>query len=212
MESAFWHKKWETNEIGFHENKANTFLVKYFKELALSSGSRIFLPLCGKSCDITWLSSKGYKVVGAELSQLAVEQFFKENNLEPTISKLGNLLLYRTQNIDIFVGDIFDISSELLGSVDAIYDRAALVALPEEMRKRYVKHLIKITKNKPQLLIAFDYDQKLMPGPPFAILENELHEHYGAYYSLSLIESSDLEEGLKGKCPAKENAWFLQSR
>lgn len=212
METSFWHQKWESNQIGFHENKANSLLVKYIEELKLSEGSRIFVPLCGKTCDIPWLLSNGYKVVGAELSRLAVEQLFQENHIEPTISKLGKLVLYSAKDIDIFVGDIFNLSSEMLGPVDAIYDRAALVALPKTMRQEYAKHLIKITANKPQFLISFEYDQNKMPGPPFSINKDELNTHYRDTYSLSLLESTDLKGGLKGWCPATENAWLLQKK
>tara|TARA_R110002167_G_scaffold76592_6_gene213306 strand:+ start:2958 stop:3590 length:633 start_codon:yes stop_codon:yes gene_type:complete len=209
MESSFWHKKWESNTIGFHEHKANSLLVKHINELTLAKGNRIFVPLCGKTCDIPWLLSNGYKVVGAELSRLAVEQLFQENHIEPTIFQLGKLVRYSANDLDVFVGDIFDLTSETLGPVDAIYDRAALVALPEEMRKRYTKHLIEITGKKPQFLISFEYDQNKMPGPPFSIDKNELSRHYIESYRISLLESADLKGGLKGWCPATENAWLL---
>jgi thiopurine S-methyltransferase len=212
MESSFWHKRWESNEIGFHEYQANSLLVKYAKELALSEGSRIFVPLCGKTCDIPWLLANGYRVAGAELSRLAVEQLFQDNRIEPIISELGKLVRYSAENIDIFVGDIFDLSLETLGPVDATYDRAALVALPEEMRQAYTKHLIKITANKTQFLISFEYDQHQMSGPPFSINKAELNKHYLESYTLSLIDSGDVKGGLKGRYPAIENAWLLGNK
>lgn len=209
MEPSFWHKKWEIKEIGFHQTEANPLLVKYFKALSLAQGSRIFLPLCGKTLDIGWLLSNGYRVAGAELSEVAIDELFFELGMKPEVTIVGKLKRYSAPNIDIFVGDFFDLSASSLGPVDAIYDRAALIALPESMRKQYTGHLIHLTNNAPQLLICLEYDQTLLAGPPFSIDTTEVNRHYSALYNLSQIESSDLAGGLKGKCAAKENVWLL---
>lgn len=210
MEASFWHKKWETNDIAFHENAANPLMVKYFEELSLARGSRVFVPLCGKSLDIHWLLANGFRVTGAELSQVAVEQLFAELGVEPQIAAVGDLVHYSAKSIDIFVGDIFDLTSELLGQVDAVYDRAALVALPEEIRKRYTAHVAEITSHAPQLLICFEYDQSLQDGPPFSISDEEVIQHYRASYDLRLMTKADVAGGLKGKCAATENVWLLK--
>ncbi|MGE0267128.1 MAG: thiopurine S-methyltransferase [Candidatus Omnitrophota bacterium] len=210
MDSKFWHEKWETNDIAFHANEVNPALLKHFKNLSLSKGNRVFLPLCGKTLDITWLLRNGYRVAGAELSRMAVEQLFTGLGLEPDISVVGGMTLYRAENIDIFVGDIFQLSGTMLGPVDAVYDRAALVALPEEMRGRYTKHLKTITDKTPQLLLSFEYDQTLMDGPPFSVSNDEIHEHYNGSYHLTFMESTNIPGGLKGKCPARENVWLLK--
>ena len=153
MEPSFWHQRWEKNEIAFHESKANPILVKHFNQLSLAKGSRVFVPLCGKTLDISWLLSNGYRVAGAELSQIAIEQLFIELGLQPEISTVGEVEQWSARNLDLFVGDIFAVSRKLLGPVDAIYDRAALVAFPEEMRNRYAVHLTVITGKAPQLLV-----------------------------------------------------------
>ena len=211
MDATFWHQKWEKNEIAFHERAANPLLVKYFKALALAKGSRVFLPLCGKTLDLGWLLSSGYRVVGAELSEIAVKQLFIELGVEPTIAEGDKVKHYRAKNIDIFVGDIFHLSDQILGSVDAIYDRAALVALPETLRHRYVMHLKGITDKAPQLLICYEYDQTLLEGPPFSISNEEVTRHYRGSYDLTLLESVDVPGGLKGKCASKENVWLLSN-
>jgi len=210
MDASFWHQRWGKNDIAFHESATNPLLVKYFKDLSLVKGGRVFLPLCGKTLDIPWLLSKGYRVAGVELSKIAVEQLFTELGVEPNISRVGKVNHYSTNNIDIFVGDIFDLSSKMLGPVDAIYDRAALVALPEEMRNRYTAHLIKITDKAPQLLICYEYDQSLMEGPPFSVSDKEVDQHYRDNYDLTLMVSTNVPGGLKGKCAAKENVWMLK--
>ena len=209
MEASFWHKKWESNQIGFHANQPNHLLVKYIDQLNLKDGSRVFIPLCGKTLDIAWLLSKGYKVSGAELSEMAIQQLFKALKLTPEITNIGTLIHYHTENIDLFVGDIFNLSPDILGSVDAVFDRAALVALPIELRKQYTAHLTTLTANAPQLLICFEYDQSEMNGPPFSIVSSEVKQHYAADYDVTLLDSPSLEGGLKGRLEATETLWLL---
>ncbi|TKB78530.1 MAG: thiopurine S-methyltransferase [Nitrospira sp.] len=211
MDASFWHERWEKNEIAFHETQANPLLVTYFDKLSLGKGRRVFVPLCGKTLDLAWLLSQGCRVAGAELSKLAIEQLFVELGREPRISEIGGMDCYSANNIDIFVGDIFALSREMLGPVDASYDRAALVALPEDMRRRYATHLMKITGTAPQLLICYEYDQGLMAGPPFSISHEEVCQHYRERYEVTLIASRDVPGGLKGKCAAKEHVWLLET-
>ncbi|MBE9067602.1 thiopurine S-methyltransferase [Leptolyngbya cf. ectocarpi LEGE 11479] len=211
MDTSFWLQKWEKNDIRFHESAANPALVTHCKELALEKGSRVFVPLCGKTLDIAWLLSKGCRVAGAELVEIAIEQLFAELGIEPHVAEAGEVKHYSATNIDIFVGNIFDVSSRILGPVEAIYDRAALVALPQEVRHRYTAHVTEITDTAPQLLVSYEYDQTLMAGPPFSISNEEVNQHYGASYSLALIESANLPGGLKGRCVAKKNVWLLKN-
>lgn len=212
MEHEFWHNKWEKNDIAFHSNQANPLLVSHFSALSLEKNQRIFLPLCGKTRDIAWLLNQGYGVVGAELSKLAIEQLFAELGVTPSISSIGNLELYQSTHLDIFVGDIFELTHDVLGGVDAIYDRAALVALPLSLRTRYTSHLISLTNAAPQLLICYDYDQTALDGPPFSISDEEVQQHYTIIYDILCLSSSDLEGGLKGVCAAKENVWLLKKK
>lgn len=212
MDAKFWHQKWAQNEIAFHEAKANPLLVKYFSALTLPVGVRVFLPLCGKTPAIHWLLANDYRVAGAELSEIAIEQLFKELNIEPTTTAAGALRRYSADNIDIFVGDFFALSRGALGRVDAIYDRAALVALPEAMRARYAAHLAAIADRAPQLLICFEYDQRLLEGPPFSLTGDEVRRHYDRLYEVAQLDSVDVAGGLKGKCPAKETVWLLKRR
>jgi len=107
------------------------------------------------------------------------------------------------------VGDIFDLSAKSLGVVDALYDRAALVALPEKMRSKYITHLIKIADKAPQLLICYEYDLSQLDGPPFSIGVAEVMTHYQDSYEIKLLESVEVAGGFKGKCPATEHVWYL---
>lgn len=210
MDSKFWIERWENNDIAFHEVDANTMLVKYFSTLSLKRNNRVFLPLCGKTGDINWLLSKGYKVVGVELIETAIQQLFIELGIEPIVSKVGKNLHYHADNIDIYVGDLFEISGNDLGAVDAVYDRAALVALPKEMRSTYASHIINITNSAKQLLVTYEYDQNLLNGPPFSISSEEVNQYYASNYFLTALDKVDVKGGLKGKCIASECVWLLK--
>ena len=212
MEASFWHNRWQTNQTGWHERAVNPLLIAHFPSLHVPSGKRVFVPLCGKSLDLGWLLSQGYAVAGAELSELAVTQLFADRGMEPRVSEVGPLRLFRGEKIDIFVGDIFDLTREVLGPVDAVYDRAALVALPETVRTRYTTHLKAITGLAPQLVIGYQYDQSVVDGPPFSVSPEELRRHYGEDYTLTPLARVDVPGGLKGKCPATEHVWRLTTR
>lgn len=212
MEPSFWHNRWQTNQTGWHESTVNPLLIAHFPSLNVPPGGRVFVPLCGKSLDLGWLLSQGYTVTGAELSELAVTQLFAELGMGPTISEAGKHRLFHGEKIDIFVGDLFNLSRETLRPVDAVYDRAALVALPEEIRVQYTSHLKAITALAPQLVIGYEYDQTMAPGPPFSLTPDELHRHYGDNYTLTPLARVAVPNGLKGKCPATEHVWRLNKR
>ncbi len=209
MEANFWKQKWERREIAFHEGEANYFLTKHFNKLNLAQNSRVFVPLCGKTRDIAWLLNRGYQVAGAELSEIAVKELFQELGLDPSIKQLGKLVQYCAKNIDIYVGDIFDITADALGAIHGIYDRAALVALPDPLREQYTSHLMSITNAATQLLVCYEYDQQSIDGPPFSIKEDEVRKHYGEAYVLQTIETRNVLGGMKGKVPSFEAAWML---
>ncbi|WJG11205.1 thiopurine S-methyltransferase [Aliiglaciecola sp. LCG003] len=211
MQPDFWHRRWEKNEIGFHLNEANPLLVKYYQQFGLDQHKRIFLPLCGKTNDIAWLLSHEYKVVGCELNESAIQQLFTNLGVTPEISSGKNHKHYHADDIDIYVCDFFELSAEIIGPVDGIYDRAALVALPEAMRVRYTKHLIEVTANAAQFLLCFVYDQDLAAGPPFSVNSDEVKRHYSQYYDIELVGVASVKGGLKGVCPADENVWVLHA-
>jgi thiopurine S-methyltransferase len=212
MQADFWHQRWAKGEIGFHESDINPLLTAHFANLGLEPGQRVFVPLCGKTHDISWLLAQGYNVVGAELSETAIKALFDSLNIKANVSSVKEFLIYQAPNIDIFVGDIFNLSADSLGQVDAIYDRAALVALPLSMRKQYAQHLLAITDSAQQLLICFDYDQSSMDGPPFSVTEQEVQQHYAASYQLSLLHNAPLDGGLKGRVAAKQQVWLALSK
>lgn len=211
MTPDFWLQKWADRQIAFHKSEANPALVDHLGTLSLPSGSRVFVPLCGKTRDIGWLLSEGRAVAGVELAEQAVDELFEELGLRPDTSTVGNLTRRSARDIDIFVGDFFDLSRETLGRVDAIYDRAALVALPRAMREQYAAHLKEITSAAPQLLLTFEYDEAAIEGPPFSVSADEVRELYGDSYHISLLSHADVAGGLKGSA-AHESVWKLHPK
>ncbi|MAP93648.1 MAG: thiopurine S-methyltransferase [Ponticaulis sp.] len=209
MEHDFWHERWENDQIAFHEGRPNVLLEHHFDALNLSSGDKIFLPLCGKTVDIHWLMAQGLEVVGAELSEIAIKQLFVDVGMTPEVTESGPFKVYSAPQLTVFVGDIFHLTADMLGPVAAVYDRAALVALPEDMRAKYSPHLVSMTNTAPQLLITFDYDQSQMPGPPFAVPETAVRALYGDAYTVDLLESVSVVGGLKKKTTATELIWKL---
>lgn len=210
MDHGFWLQRWQENKIAFHEGAVNALLSQAFHRLALAAGDRVFVPLCGKSVDLAWLAAQGCRVVGIELSRSAVEAAFADMGVAPEISEVGKLVLFRSDDVEVFVGDIFDLSAEALGPVDAVYDRAALVALPEAMRVSYAAHLAAITNTARQLLITFDYDQAQMEGPPFSVDSAEVTALYGTRYRPEIAATKPITGSLAERCSGTEYAWLLE--
>ena len=215
MEIDYWLERWKREEIGFHQNDINPYLCQYWKELDLSKGSKVFVPLCGKSQDMLWLYGQGHNVLGVELSGLAVEDFFKENKLFPNYSVCKRFTRYDTNSICILKGDFFDLDRKDLIEVSAVYDRASLVALPQDKRDSYVSHLLGILLPGTQiLLVTLDYSQLEMLGPPFSVSVSEVEKLFGTYSTISLLARFDVLDQYprfyeKGVSKLYENIFLL---
>jgi thiopurine S-methyltransferase len=209
-ENNLWLERWKNREIGFNQNEVNPFMVQYFERLNLVQRSKVLVPLCGKTIDISWLLAEGYGVVGIELSETAVMELFEELEVVPRVSILDELTLYSAENLNVFVGDIFKVTAELVGKIDAIYDRAAIVALTKGLRVEYTEHLRAMTNKAPQLLLCFEYDQSLMNRTPYSVEEVEVKGHYAEHYEIELLVRKTIAGGFKGKLPASDVVWLLK--
>ena len=141
MEEAYWHDRWDNGLVGFHMDDVNPYLQKYWPVLDIQPGQKVFVPLCGKSVDMLWLAGQGYEVMGVEISPIAIETFFNDNGLVPEVSRQGDFEVFTAGNITLYCGDFFSVTAKMVADVDAIYDRASLVALPGEMRQDYAAFL-----------------------------------------------------------------------
>lgn len=191
MEPEFWHQRWQQNQIGFHQGEVNPYLRKYWHELGVSAPARVLVPLCGKSLDLLWLLDQGYRVEGVELSELAVRAFFDEQGLTPQVTSLGDFQVWECGNLRLWCGDLFNLTASLLGPIDAVYDRAALIALPAPMRQRYVQHIQTLAGTVPHLLIALDYPQQQMDGPPFSVAQAEVEALFAERYAGTQAQACD---------------------
>jgi thiopurine S-methyltransferase len=193
MEKDFWFKRWERSEIGFHESAVNANLKQYWNKLNIVQQSRVFVPLCGKSVDMHWLRAQGYPVAGVELSSIAAQAFYQEQGYVARRYADGKFEHYEANNIHIYCGDFFDLSREDMAGVEAVYDRASMVALPPDLRERYVQHLLDIMSPGVKiLLVAFDYPQQEMQGPPFAVTTAEVEALYGKFADVNLLAQIDV--------------------
>lgn len=192
MQAEFWQERWERGEIGFHQSDINPYLRQYWPRLQLPAGSRVLVPLCGKSLDLLWLRDQGYRVVGVELSRLAVKAFFQEAGLVPQVSPGGALQRYVSGDITLFCGDFFTLTPDDVQDLAAVYDRASLIALPPDMRSRYVRHLAGLAGNAKGLLVSIDYPQTQMPGPPFAVEQAEVRRLYAGLANVRSLAVFDV--------------------
>ncbi len=215
MKKEFWLERWERSEIGFHQNEINPYLLRFWDALSHPSGSEVFVPLCGKSLDMVWLRQQCCKVLGVELSALAVQDFFKVFNKTPTHLKTSKFEHCEADGIHILCGDFFDLDRSDTVQVGAVYDRASLVALPPEMRERYARHLAEILPSGTKiLLITFDYPQAEMQGPPFAVSVSEVETLYSRFAEVRLLAQEDVLEQnprfkQRGMTRMQENVFML---
>ena len=215
MQNEYWHHRWKKNEIEFDQKEPNVHLIKYINILNLKPHSTLFVPLCGKSIDMLWLSKQQYKIIGNELDYSASCAFFEENQFLFKENNTPHFKVLSTHNITILSGDFFRLNKEILGSIDAIYDRAALIALPLEMRKEYAKKIIDLSNPGNQMfLITGSYDQNIMKGPPFSVDEMEVNSLYSKYFHIEEIYTKITEEvpahlQAKGLKETKEHVFHL---
>lgn len=214
MEPAFWLERWRNQDIGFHQPEYHALLQKYWPQLRLAAGSPVFVPLCGKSLDMVWLAERGHRVIGAELSEIAVDAFFAERGLAPGRREEGRFVVKAAGPYEIWCGDIFDPPPAALQPAAATYDRAALIAFPAALQRPYAEKLSALLPDAPVLLITLDYDPRQMQGPPFATPTRQVLDLFTGHYDCSELECRDVLAGhphfmQRGLTALAESAWLL---
>ena len=203
MDEAFWLARWEQDQIGFHLREINPYLQRYWPSLEVPRGSQVLVPLCGKTLDMGWLAGQGYRVLGVELAQRAVEDFFSEQGLQPEVRQEGALRRYSAGAVEILQGDFFALTPEQVADCRALYDRAALIALPPAMRDDYAAHLTRLLMPGSRgLMVTLDYEQSRLDGPPFSVSETEVRERFKEGWVVELLE----------RCDVLEKNWKFASR
>jgi thiopurine S-methyltransferase len=219
MDQGFWNERWAQGQIGFHKPAPHDLLVAHY-DGTLKGRQRVYVPLCGKSVDLVWLRDHGHDVVGCEFVGSAVAAFFAEQVPEaaPTSTRVNELVLHETRGIRIVQGDAFAIDAFATGGhVDAIWDRAALVAIDPKDRARYVEALLRVlVPGGVILLVTFTYDQAKVPGPPWSVTDDDVRTLFGATCTIEKLEARDEELGPKfveaGVTSLVESAFLLTKR
>lgn len=193
MKHDFWHQRWSEGRIGFHQADFNPYLKKYWQLLSLAGDDRVFVPLCGKSKDMLWLREQGHEVLGVELNSSACEAFFAENGAEPECIQMPGFVVRSVDGVQLLCGDFFSLNAEDLRDVSAVYDRAALIALPPEMRVQYVEYLAQILPRGVQiLLITLEFEGE--GGPPFSVQGTEVERLFGAAFEIECLERTQPDD------------------
>lgn len=193
MDASFWLERWREGRTGFHRTEVMPLLQKHWPALEVPHGSRVLVPLAGKTLDMAWLAAQGLRVLGVELSPLAVQAFFAEHRLQPRrhASPCGEH--YVAGEIEIIQGNVFDLDDATLAGCHAVYDRAALIALPAPMRRQYAQSVYgRLPAGCRGLMITLDYPPEEMDGPPFAVTPAEVQDLYGHDWQVTTLEHRDI--------------------
>ena len=188
-----WESRWQEDRIGFHLKEVNPYLIKFSDQLLFQNPDRVFVPLCGKTLDLCWLTKKTKKVIGIELVKKAVQDFFAESHIAYLVQQEDTFQKFTSKSIDIYLGDFFKLKPEDTPSFKAIYDRASIIALEELDRRKYVDHLISFLDPAGRiLLITLEYNQNQMKGPPYSVSGEEIESLFSPFGSLKLLETCDV--------------------
>jgi len=188
-----WESRWQEDRIGFHLKEVNPYLMRFYDQLLHQNPDRVFVPLCGKTLDLDWLTTKTKKVIGVELVSKAVQDFFAEKKIDYLIQQDETLQKFSSKSIDIYLGDFFDLNPEQTSSFKAIYDRASIVAIEKPERREYVDHLISFLDPAGRiLLITLEYNQNQMEGPPYSVPAEEIERLFAPFGLLKLLETCDI--------------------
>lgn len=214
LEIDFWQTRWQRGEIGFHLPRPHPKLVSLWPSLCPEPEATVFVPLCGKSLDLHWLAARGHRVIGVEASELAVQAFFAEQQLMPSLTRVESFRCYQYQRLQIYCGDFFALPAAVLAGCQYIYDRAALIALPEPLRLRYASYLQQLLPVANTLLLTLLYPQAQMSGPPFSVSEQDIQQLFPAASQRLLLDHDILPHeprfAAKGVTHLHEQAWQLQ--
>ncbi|HRN61882.1 MAG TPA: thiopurine S-methyltransferase [Luteimonas sp.] len=199
MRPDFWHERWQDNRIGFHRDAPLPLLTRHWASLQLPAGSCVFVPLCGKSLDMVWLAEQGHRVLGVELSAMAIAQFFADRGLTPETHDSAAGRHHVAGPWELIEGDAFALPASLLADCAGVYDRAALVALPPEMRATYAATSFRrLPAGCRGLLVTLEYPQAEKAGPPFSVDEAEVRERLERDWSIDLLQRRDILAGEPG--------------
>jgi thiopurine S-methyltransferase len=192
MDARFWLDRWENDEIAFHQEEVNDHLQSLLPTLGIDAGATAFVPLCGKTLDLHWLAQRGHPTIGVEISPVAAQAAFTEHGLTPEVIPQGAFTEYRHGLLRVLCGDFFELEPAVLSETDLVHDRAALVALEPDDRRRYAAKMAELLPSgSVMLLITYDYPPSEMNGPPYSVSDREVEQLYGDAFEITLAREFD---------------------
>ncbi len=214
MSNRLWREKWERNDIAFHQDMVNPLLQRFLSRLTLLAGDRIVVPLCGKSLDMDWIARMGFRVIGIELSDIAIQAYFDALRVVPSHQRQGRFVRWWHEDAEIWCGDIFDLTTDDLGKVKALYDCAALTALPAGVRERYIGHFSETLPQETEILLITTETPDERRFNSVLTIDSEIKALYGARYRINLLHGQnsikrDPENPGEPEMPMEEKVYLM---
>lgn len=195
MEPEFWRERWEAGQSAWDQPAPHPALEARWGDVGVAPGAAVFVPLCGTSVDMVWLAEQGHRVVGSELSELAVRRFFERVDLVPDERRTGGFGVFSAGPFELWCGDHFALAGDTVADVAAVYDRASLVALPPDARRRYAEHLVEVLPaGASSFLLTYVYDADEMDGPPFSVPGAEVDSLFGQNFDVVRLDATDVTD------------------
>jgi thiopurine S-methyltransferase len=233
MERSFWQSRWNQGQIGFHRPDVNPNLTRHLSAW-LPAGSfcdsrvvlaeqRVFVPLAGKTRDVAWLAANGASVVAVEFVEQAVKSYFDDEKLEPAVCTIDVGLRFVSPvpksdaarchgTVEFLVSDFFALEPKHVGSITAVYDRAAMVAINTDRRAEYAARLAHLTPQGARLLlVSFEHNQD--SGPPFSVPAEQVGKLLSPWFDLAQLSDDDILEDeprfkARGMTYLREQVWL----
>lgn len=193
MQPDFWHGRWQRGETGWHRDAVMPLLLKHWPALQPQAGEQVLVPLCGKTVDMPWLAAQGQRVLGVELSSIGIAAFFAEQDMVAEAESTPHGPLHRAGAIAILQADALVLDAAALSECTLVYDRAALIALPSDLRRQYVETVYRhLPPGCRALLITLEYPQDQRAGPPFSVEHDEVGDLFEPRWQVELLERRDI--------------------
>ena len=194
MEHADWLERWRERRTPFHMDRINPWLVRFAQRLDLGAQRRVLVPLCGKSLDLQYLARQGGSITGVDLAEEALRQFLEGQQREAVCQVRGDAIFLLAEPFTLVAADILTLTPEQIGRFDAIWDRAALVALPQASHAPYIRTLMSVLQPGGRILmVGMEYDTALMDGPPFSVSAQEIRELLGEVGQVELLARQEVD-------------------
>ncbi|XP_026785278.2 probable thiopurine S-methyltransferase [Pangasianodon hypophthalmus] len=198
MALSEWEDKWQEGRIGFHQPHIHQMLKDNLdKVLCGRQQVRVFFPLCGKAVDMKWLADMGHVIVGVEISEKAIKQFFEEHSLEykeEPVPAIPEAKVFKSSDakISLYQCDLYKFSSAIEGHFGGIWDRGSLVAINPCDRQKYATLIMSLMdKDCRYLLDTLEYNPEFYEGPPFFVPEEAVKSLYGDACDIELVQTRD---------------------